>query len=225
MTYPFKSLDGRQTIEQATTGKRTWDFNKDGVAQYGLYLDFLEEARRRTPSTFTQDMLNGAEAYLQMWERATGVPAKRPLAARSRLTARGLGRVGLAATPQALLRAAGQPPVRAGRTWRWAVSRRAPLAAGSVRMVLSPSGRSSYIASTAPGHTALGVGPGDRMTAAFRATTRAVPGAPTLRIRPAGPNARFVYVVRRGRVTGVGVATAAATRTAAAVRALVRAAR
>jgi hypothetical protein len=224
VTYPFKSLDGRQTIRQATTGKRTWDFNKDGVAQYGLYLDWLEELRRRADPTFAADMLRGSEADLQMWERATGVPAMRPLAARSRLTAKGLGRVGLGASAQALLRSAGQPPVRGPRVWRWAVSRRAPLAAGRVAMVLDASGRSAYVASTAPGHTALGVGPGDRVTAALRRAARAVSGAPSLRVRTAGPRARFVYVVRRGRVVGVGVATATASRTPGALRALVQAA-
>ncbi|MBA2347088.1 MAG: hypothetical protein H0V81_02230, partial [Solirubrobacterales bacterium] len=173
LTYPFKSLDGKQTIEQATTGKRTWDFNKDGVAQFGLYLDWLEEVRRRGDPSFAQDMLRGSEAYLQMWERAVGVPAKRALAARARLGAAGLGKVLLDATPEAMLRRAGQPLLRGGRTWRYDVSARDGRPAGRVAMVLSAAGRSALVLSTGPEHTAGGVGAGDRVTSKLLRASRA----------------------------------------------------
>jgi microsomal dipeptidase-like Zn-dependent dipeptidase len=108
VTYPFRSYDGRRTIRQSTAGERTWDFNVDGVAHYGLYLDWLEELRGRLGRPFVRDMLRGPEAYLQMWERAVGVPsAPRPERARVGMSAR------------RLLRAAGQPRVRGARAWRY----------------------------------------------------------------------------------------------------------
>ena len=108
VSYPFLSYDGRQTVHESSAGERTWDFAADGVAQYGLYLDWLEELRQRLGRPFVRDMLRGPEAYLQMWERANGVPARpRPRRARTGMTAR------------RLLRAAGQPRVRGARRWRY----------------------------------------------------------------------------------------------------------
>ena len=107
VTYPFQSYDGKQTIRQMTTGERTWDYNADGVANYGLYLDWLQELRQRLGEGFVRDMRRGPEAYLQMWERAYGVPAalaKRP-------------RVGW--TAGRVLRRSGQPRVRGSRVWRY----------------------------------------------------------------------------------------------------------
>jgi hypothetical protein len=68
ISYPFTSRDGRVTFDKQKWGDRTFDFNADGVAQYGLYADWLAS---RTPAE--QDRLfgeRGAEAYLEMWERA-----------------------------------------------------------------------------------------------------------------------------------------------------------
>ena len=116
--YPFTSYDGRQTVAQMTTGKRTWDYNTDGVAQYGLYLDWLQELRQRLGEGFVHDMLRGPEAYLEMWERAYGVPkVARPRRARAGLTVR------------ALLMRAGQPRARGARVWRYADGTRVSLSA------------------------------------------------------------------------------------------------
>jgi len=37
ITYPFKSFDGSVTFDREKTGERTFDYNTDGVAHYGLY--------------------------------------------------------------------------------------------------------------------------------------------------------------------------------------------
>ena len=54
-------------------------------------------------------MARGAEAYLQMWERAEGVPPTRCQAARARATRRGIGSSACARPSGSLLRRAGQP--------------------------------------------------------------------------------------------------------------------
>ena len=47
-----------------------YDINTDGVDHYGLYPDWVEDLRRVGGRAIVEDMANGAEAYLQLWERA-----------------------------------------------------------------------------------------------------------------------------------------------------------
>ncbi len=70
------------TIDHQVSGERSYDINIDGVAHYGLYPDWIEDLRMLAGDQIVHDMGRGAEAYLQMWERADGRPggALRPLA-------------------------------------------------------------------------------------------------------------------------------------------------
>ncbi|MBO9522024.1 MAG: hypothetical protein J7518_10850 [Nocardioidaceae bacterium] len=70
--YPFTGLGGVKVYQQ-TSGVRTYDINKDGVAHYGLYPDWIEDLRILGGNRIVQDMTRGPEAYLQTWERAYGV--------------------------------------------------------------------------------------------------------------------------------------------------------
>ena len=72
VTYPFKGLGGVM-IDKQVSGKRVYDINKDGVAQYGLYPDWIEDLRKQAGSAIVKDLARGSEAYLQTWERAYGV--------------------------------------------------------------------------------------------------------------------------------------------------------
>ncbi|TNM50143.1 hypothetical protein FHP29_01020 [Nocardioides albidus] len=122
--YPFTGLGG-VTIEKQRAGQRVWDINADGVAQYGLYPDWVEDLRQVAEAQepgdgerIVDDMARGAEAYLQMWERAYGVrpdscrnPGLRPTVAQ----ARDLVRPGM--TTDAVLRAVGQPYERLGSSY------------------------------------------------------------------------------------------------------------
>ena len=72
LRYPFTSLDGRVTFIRERWGQRVFDLNKDGVANYGLYPDLMAAQAKVGGPRFATDMLRGAEAYLQMWERAYG---------------------------------------------------------------------------------------------------------------------------------------------------------
>ena len=74
ISYPFKSYDGKVTFERQRTGERTFDYTKEGVAHYGLYADWFEDLRRIGGQQMADDMCAGAEAYLQMWERAERRP-------------------------------------------------------------------------------------------------------------------------------------------------------
>ena len=88
-------------------------------------------------------MFHGAEAYLQMWERAYGVPATSCLAP-GKPTPTGLGPIHIGATAVQVLYAAGQPSARVGNTYRYCVTGQ-PLASDTV--VFGPSGTVSTITS------------------------------------------------------------------------------
>ena len=68
--YPFRSFDGGSLIYQQHAGTRVYDLNTDGVAQYGLYPDWIEDIRLVAGQQAIDDLANGAEAYLQLWQRA-----------------------------------------------------------------------------------------------------------------------------------------------------------
>jgi microsomal dipeptidase-like Zn-dependent dipeptidase len=70
ISYPFTSYDGGVTFDREQWGQRTFDLNADGVANYGMYADWLQELQVLAGPQIMDDMFNGAEAYLQMWQRA-----------------------------------------------------------------------------------------------------------------------------------------------------------
>jgi hypothetical protein len=120
VTYPFKGLNG-VTVRRQTAGQRTWDINVDGVAQYGLYPDWIADLAKvagNDGAAITQDMARGAEAYLQMWERAEGVA---PDSCRNPSLRQNVSRVSQLIHPgmstRAVMRAVGQPYTRLGRTF------------------------------------------------------------------------------------------------------------
>jgi microsomal dipeptidase-like Zn-dependent dipeptidase len=72
LTYPFTATNGT-TVAKQVYGTRTFDLNTDGVAQYGLYADWIKDlinqAGPDAPKLRSQ-LLSGAEAYTVMWEKA-----------------------------------------------------------------------------------------------------------------------------------------------------------
>jgi microsomal dipeptidase-like Zn-dependent dipeptidase len=68
--YPFRTFDGGSVVNRNTSGWRSWDINTDGVDHYGLYPDWVEDLRIIAGPQIVTDLANGAEAYLQMWQRA-----------------------------------------------------------------------------------------------------------------------------------------------------------
>ncbi len=218
VTYPFKGLDPAVTIEKGTSNTRTWDINVDGVAQYGLYPDWIEDLRKIAGDPIVEDLAQGAENYVAMWERADGVPAQRCVQARLRMTAKGLGPMRLGDDHVRLLRSAGQPAARPDRTWTYCAKARDGRPAGDVRTVLTEDGKLGLVASTGAEHRIGGVARGARAGKLPR-TKRLTR---TLRTAPAGGGARFVFAVRGGRVVGTAVASKAVARSPKTLRAFLR---
>ena len=210
--YPFKSYDGKITFDRQTSGERTFDYNDEGVAHYGLYADWFEDLRGLGGAGLMRDMANGAEAYLQMWERASGIRTPNCRPQRFRVNARGLGRIRLGMKWEDALRVDGQPQQR-NRAWSYCVRGSANATRADVAE-LTADGRVELTGSTALTRSANGIPVGAR--------------ASRLRgVRPAGAGlfvrhgraSSFVYSVSGARVRAVAVATRSLARDRTALRA------
>jgi hypothetical protein len=126
VTYPFTGLGG-VTIDRQRSGERVFDVNTDGVAHYGLYADWVEDAEHvagADGAALADDLSRGAEAYLQTWERAWGLAPDSCRNPGLRMTVRAFTR---AADPglgtRALMRRVGQPWQRLGREFTYCARR------------------------------------------------------------------------------------------------------
>jgi hypothetical protein len=126
--YPFKSFDGRVRFTREVWGRRTFDLNTDGLANYGLYADWLQAVQQDAGHAIAADMFRGAEAYLEMWERAYGVPAARCVS-RSVRVSRGT-------SFKSVLYRLGQPSSRSSTAYRYCVR-----GGGRLNVIFNRSGR------------------------------------------------------------------------------------
>jgi len=119
--YPFTGLGG-VVVDKQVSGTKTYDYNTSGTDHYGLYPDWVEDARivaGADGDALVADLARGAEAYLQTWERAIGI---RPNACRADvpdLTKDELKDVRHGMSPEAVLAALGQPDARTGDTFTY----------------------------------------------------------------------------------------------------------
>jgi hypothetical protein len=199
--YPFKSYDGKVTFQPQKTGDRTFDYTKEGVSHYGLYADWFNDLQRLGGAQLASDMWNGSEAYLQMWERAAGVPHRGCARSDAEVKAHGFNHMHLGDDWTTLLRRAGQPQWR-GLAWTWCVARVANRDAADVA-VLTKRGKVQLVGSTARDRTAHGVSVGDPDGALTSWTT---PLGNDIRLATSG-STTWVYATRAGTVRAVAVAS------------------
>jgi hypothetical protein len=63
--------DSSDALTPYKMGNRTYDFNTDGLAHYGLVPDMLQDLKNlKLPREDFQALFSSAEAYLKMWEKA-----------------------------------------------------------------------------------------------------------------------------------------------------------
>ncbi len=73
VSYPFTSHDGQVRFTRQVTGNRSFDYNNEGVAHYGLFAEWIHAVSQTPDGAQAMDSLfRSAEAYLRMWERAAG---------------------------------------------------------------------------------------------------------------------------------------------------------
>jgi hypothetical protein len=119
VTYPFTTLGGVK-VDQQVSGQRVYDINKDGVAHYGLYPDWIQDLKMQAGDDIVKDMSRGPEAYLQMWERAYGIKSNACTNPETRLTpAQIRSRVKAGLTSWQTLQAIGQPNRRLGTAFSY----------------------------------------------------------------------------------------------------------
>jgi microsomal dipeptidase-like Zn-dependent dipeptidase len=71
LQYPFHSYDGNVLFFCQLAGSRTFNLNKDGVADYGLYPDLFAYMRQQPGGEEASRLLfRSAEGYLRTWEAA-----------------------------------------------------------------------------------------------------------------------------------------------------------
>lgn len=71
VTYPFTSFDGAVNFDRQVTGQRVFDFNTDGFAHIGMLPDLVQDMRNQGMNDqYMKAFYQGAEAYLQTWEKA-----------------------------------------------------------------------------------------------------------------------------------------------------------
>jgi hypothetical protein len=120
VTYPFTGLGGVR-VDREVSGQRTFDINKDGVAHYGLYPDWIRDATilaGADGAAFATDMSRGAEAYLQTWERTYGIAPDSCRNAGLRLDVTSFrAKVTVGMTTRQVMNAVGQPYGRTGQTY------------------------------------------------------------------------------------------------------------
>ena len=207
ISYPFKTVDGNVTIQKQKSGERTFDINEDGISHYGLFPDWVEALRKLGGDQIANDMANGTEAYLQMWERAVGVPGPKCRSRTARLRSRGVRKIHVGLAANAFLRRAGQPQQRRGRVWRWCVNKRS-IKKTRITAVLTPEGRSALVATNARGQRAARIGVGDPVKRRLAKVGKNHGGGLWTVLAKNGNV--FAYGTRAGRVTFAAVATPAA---------------
>jgi len=218
VNYPFKSLDGSVILDRQHTGERTFDYNNDGVAHYGLYADWADEVRQLGGPQIAGDLLDGPEAYLQMWERAVGVPATHCLPRKRRIRAKGFAGIRLGMDDRTLLQSAGQPLTRT-RAWTYCVegakassskkrSKKRKRGGGGATAVLTPEGKVALIAVTAKGYRARGIHPGSPASMLHGRAHRQGKGIWVAKLG----KSRVAYVVRGKRIQTVAIAGRGAKR-------------
>jgi hypothetical protein len=211
ITYPFKAYKGNVTFTQEQWGERKFNLNTDGVANYGMYADYLNELQTIGGASVMNAMFQGAESWLEMWERADGVPATSCSDAGLKFSSRGLGTIYKLGdgTTQVLYRA-GQPTSRPEATFFYCVTH----SRKKVAMVFNQAGKVELIATNAR----------DRI-GSIAVGSKLRSGAGPHKLKPGlNISGRYVYGVADGRVIYEAVASPALLRNKPALRSAITAA-
>ena len=208
VTYPFRNWNGDLKVLPQQSGTRTYDINADGVDHYGLYPDWVEDLRMIAGDRIVNDLGRGSEAYLQMWERAEGVPKVRCPSWDGDITRKGIGEnLRIGKHYKRVLYQAGQPVDRQ-RAWRWCTRNRkgGKRALGGRRNIIGVfdmKGTLRLAASTLQRNQADGIGRGSRLSE-LRGKAEEIGDG--IWAREAGQGRTFVFGVKNGRVAFAGVA-------------------
>jgi hypothetical protein len=65
------------SFQRSSLGSRTWDYNSDGVAHYGMIADFLQDVKNvpaqtangMTGTQVINNLMSGAQYFFETWQR------------------------------------------------------------------------------------------------------------------------------------------------------------
>jgi hypothetical protein len=151
-----------------------------------------------------------------MWERTIGIDPDGCQQASGKMTTRGFGGVRLGAETKPLVTSAGQPRSRKAGDYAFCVR-----GANDRRVVagLDKRGRVDLVMSSARGHRAGRIRPGDRASR-LRGYARKV--APGVYVRATSKSRAYVFVTRGAKVRYVGVGMRSLTKRPAQLRSALR---
>jgi hypothetical protein len=186
-----------------------------------MFADWLQAVQQAGGPALAADMFRGAEAYLEMWERAFGVPVSGCRYRHGSFGVSGTRDLRLGVGSTSVLYALGQPSDRPGWSYRYCV---AGAPGRTVSGVFTAAGRVGLWVTDAPGYVTSvgGIRPGVPAARVARVAARSLGGGLWLG-RGMSRGSRYVFRVRGGRVAVVGVAARSVARSDGAVRAAVRA--
>ncbi|MDD7465463.1 MAG: hypothetical protein PUK59_04425 [Actinomycetaceae bacterium] len=72
LVYPFTAPNGA-VFDHHVYGERSFDLNKDGVANYGMYADWMADVAQMAGTDADQwnrELMASAEAFVKVWEKA-----------------------------------------------------------------------------------------------------------------------------------------------------------
>ena len=118
VTYPFQGTFDVE-IDQQRSGERLYDINVDGVAHYGLYPDWIEDLKQIAGTDIDDDLVRGPEAYLQMWERTTGITNDACRQPELRRQASDFASIAAGTSSDDVLAGFGQPHLRRDSTYQY----------------------------------------------------------------------------------------------------------
>ncbi len=118
VTYPFQGTFDVE-IDQQRSGERLYDINVDGVAHYGLYPDWIEDLKQIAGTAIDDDLVRGPEAYLQMWERTTGITNDACRQPELRRQASEFAAISAGTSSDDVLTGFGQPHLRRDSTYQY----------------------------------------------------------------------------------------------------------
>ena len=79
--WPYTSVQCVQYVgafKKEHTGSKDWDYNTEGVANFGLFPDFLKDVEGRDGRDVVAAMYQGAQGFTRMWEAAEAVASRLP---------------------------------------------------------------------------------------------------------------------------------------------------
>jgi hypothetical protein len=75
---PHSAVHYSDSFPKSSLGTQCWDYNRDGVAHYGMFPDYLEDARTlpNGKKVVDEGLMYGADYFLHTWKKCESVKTR-----------------------------------------------------------------------------------------------------------------------------------------------------